>query len=411
VQADGTVYIYTSNQNAQALRDQIATMLTIPIDQIVIRLFAGPGHYGRSNGGNAGGEDEAVILSKALGKPVRVQWTRQDDFTWSTQSAPALANVKIGLDAAGKMTAYDFDHYMPARRDDRPVGALLAGLPTMLPPNPKGVPGYPNSTVNETFDSWLYGPIGAFRERGYGTFQIGEKASALQIGLRNHSLRTPGHFQHNFPREAALNEAAALAGTDAIEFRLKHTDDERLKRVLETVRAESGWRTRPSPSPRAASTGAEVVTGQGVSVIYRSGGYWASVCQVSVTPSTGKVVVDRCTVVLEPGVVVNPMQLERQIEGGALMGVSHAMREEVTFDESGVTSRDWRTYPILTMAEVPEVKVVVINRPELGTFGQGSEAANAVAAPAIAAAIFDATGKAVRRMPFKPANVLAALKA
>lgn len=410
VRADGTVFVYTSNQNAQALRDQMATMLNIPADAVVVRILAGPGHYGRSNGGSAGGEDEAVILSKALGRPVRVQWTREDDFMWSTQSAPALANVEVGLDAKGKIVAYQFDHYMPARRDNRPVGALLAGLPTMLPPSPEGVPGYPNSTLNATFDGWVYTKVDAFVERGHGTFQIGEHASPLAIGLRNHSLRTPGHFQHNFPRESALNDVAALAGVDPIQFRLDHTDNPRLRRVLETARDASGWRTRPSPGPTATTTGTSATRGQGVSVIYRGGSYWACVCQVSVVPETGKVLVETCTVVVDPGIVVNPMQLKRQIEGGTLMGISHALHEEVSFDEGQVTSRDWRSYPILTMAEAPEMKVVILNNPEVGTFGQGSEAANAVAAPAIAGAIFDATGRHARRLPFRPANIQAILK-
>jgi CO/xanthine dehydrogenase Mo-binding subunit len=130
-----------------------------------------------------------------------------------------------------------------------------------------------------------------------------------------------------------------------------------------------------------------------------------------VTPDSGKVVVEKYTIAVDPGIVVNPLQLKRQVEGGAVMGISHALHEEMTFDESGVTSRDWRTYPILTMAEVPDVKVVLINRPEVGKYGGGSEAANALAAPAIAAALFDATGKIARRLPLKPAYVQALLKA
>ena len=142
----------------------------------------------------------------------------------------------------------------------------------------------------------------------------------------------------------------------------------------------------------------------------RAGTYWACVCQVSVTPNTGKVAVEKYTIAVDPGIVINPMQLKRQIEGGAVMGLSHALHEEMLFDESGVTSRDWRTYPILTMAEMPEIKVVIVNRPEVGIYGGGSEAANALAAPAIAAAFFDATGKPARRLPLKPGYVQALLK-
>jgi CO/xanthine dehydrogenase Mo-binding subunit len=143
----------------------------------------------------------------------------------------------------------------------------------------------------------------------------------------------------------------------------------------------------------------------------RSGSYWACACRIALTPATGAVAVEKVTVVVDPGIVVNPMQLKRQVEGGAIMGTSQALYEEVAFDESGVNTKDWMSYPILKMAEMPEIKVVLVHRPEVGTYGQGSEAANALAAPAIAAAVFDATGKAARRLPLKPAYVKQLLSA
>ena len=143
----------------------------------------------------------------------------------------------------------------------------------------------------------------------------------------------------------------------------------------------------------------------------RSGTYWACACRVLLTPATGALAVEKVTVVVEPGIVVNPLQLKRQVEGGILMGVSEALYEEVAFDESSVTSRDWQSYPILKMADMPEVKVVLVHRPEVGSYGGGSEAANALASPAIAAAIHDATGKPVRRLPLRPAYLKALLSA
>jgi CO/xanthine dehydrogenase Mo-binding subunit len=403
---DGTVYIYTHNQNPQALRGEIAQMLATSPDNIVVRTFAGPGHYGRSNGGNAGAEDEAVILSQAVGKPVRVHWMRPEDFQWSTQSPAAMSDVEIGVDANGKMVAYQIDHYMPAMQDDRPIGAVLAGLPTMPAPNENGV--FIGSTVNDIQDPWIYDGVVTLMERGHGTFQVGQKASPLAVGLRDHSMRTPGQFQQNFPRELAVSEAAALAAADSIQFRMDHAKEERVINVLKSVREASGWETRPSP--RAKSSGA-VLRGQGVSVMFRSATYWACVAQIAVTPATGAITVEKVTVAVDPGIVVNPMQLKRQVEGGTVMGVSIALLEELQFDESGITSRDWRTYPILKMSELPEIKVVLLNRPEVGTYGGGSEAANALAAPAIAAALFDATGKVVRRLPLKPEYVQSVLRA
>jgi CO/xanthine dehydrogenase Mo-binding subunit len=294
---------------------------------------------------------------------------------------------------------------MPAMQDDRLVGALIAGLPTI--PAPEVAPvGGGRSTENVLRDPWLYNRVPNVLERGHGSLQLGQKASPLAVGLRNHSLRTPAQMQQNYPRELAFSEAAALAGVDAITFRLNHTKDERLIRVLEAVRKASGWQTRPSTIAKSGSgTSSTALTGQGVSVMVRKNGYWACVCQVSVTPATGAVAVQKYTIAVDPGIVVNPLQMKRQVQGGAIMGMSHALHEEVTFDESGVTSRDWRSYPIMTMAEVPEIEVVLLHRPEVGGYAQGSETANALAVSAIAAAFFDATGKPARRLPLKAAYV------
>jgi CO/xanthine dehydrogenase Mo-binding subunit len=408
VKPDGSVHIYTHNQNPQLLRSEIAMMLRATPDRVIVHAYAGPGHYGRSNGGNAGAEDEAVILSQAVGKPVRVQWSRADDMQWSTQSAAAYSDVQLALDATGKIAAYQIDHYMPAMQDDRPIGAVLAGLPTMAAPD---VPADSvTTTVNGLSDPWVYAPIPHVLERGHGTFQVGQKASPIAVGLRDHSMRTPGQFQQNYPRELAISEAAAMAGADAIQFRIDHATEERAVGVLKAVREASGWDTRPSPRPGAASSGSAPVRGRGVSLMYRSGTYWACVCEIAVNPGTGAVVVEKTTIAVDPGIVINPMQLKRQVEGGAVMGVSHALFDEVNFNESGVTADDWISYPIPTMADIPEIKVVLINNSKVGTYGGGSEAANALAAPAIAAALHDATGKVIRRLPMKPASVLAALK-
>jgi CO/xanthine dehydrogenase Mo-binding subunit len=159
------------------------------------------------------------------------------------------------------------------------------------------------------------------------------------------------------------------------------------------------------------ATGDQPVRGRGVSLMFRSGTYWACVCEIAVTPGTGVIKVEKSTIAVDPGIVVNPLQLKRQVEGGAVMGVSHALLEEAKFDESAITARDWRSYPILKMADIPEIKVVLLHRPEVGTYGGGSEAANALAAPAIAAALHDATGKIARRLPLKPDYVQALLKA
>jgi CO/xanthine dehydrogenase Mo-binding subunit len=294
-------------------------------------------------------------------------------------------------------------------QDDRPVGAILAGLPTMGAPDVKAEPDSIISTANGIADPWLYDAVPAVAEQGHGTFQVGQKASPLTVGLRDHSMRTPGQYQQNFPRELAINEAAALAGQDSIQFRLDHTKDERAAGVLKAVREAANWQPRPAAG-KPVATGSAPVRGRGVSLMLRSATYWACVCDISVVPATGVITVEKYTIAVDPGIVVNPLQLKRQVEGGAMMGVSHTLYEEAMFDESGITSTDWLSYPILKMADIPEVKVVLLNRPEVGTYGGGSEAANALAAPAIAAALHDATGKIARRLPLKAAYVKELLK-
>jgi nicotinate dehydrogenase subunit B len=404
VRPDGTVFVYTHTQNPQALRSGIAHMLSTSVDHVVVRTFAGPGHYGRSNGGNAGAEDEAVILSQAIGKPVRVQWMRHDDFQWSTQSSAAFSEVQIGLDAQGNMSAFEIDHYMPAMQDDRLVGAVLAGLPTIPAPGEKGSLF---GVRNDSHDPWIYDGTPAVLERAYGTSQIGQSSSPINVGLRDHSMRTPGQYQQNYPRELAITEAAVLAGVDPLQFRIRHARDKRAIAVLEAVRDASEWQPRSAP-PKIENG---VKRGQGVSAMLRSGSYWACVANIAVDMKSGAIKVEKMTVAVDPGIVINPDQLKRQVEGGTVMGLSMTLLEEVSFDESGVTTNDWRSYPIATMADLPEIKVVLINRPDVGKYGQGSEAANALAASAIGGALFDATAKVARRIPLKPQYVQALLKA
>jgi aerobic-type carbon monoxide dehydrogenase small subunit (CoxS/CutS family) len=232
------------------------------------------------------------------------------------------------------------------------------------------------TTSNPILDPWIYDRVPHVEERGHGMIQLGEKASPIHVGLRSKSIRTPGQAQQNFARELAISEAAVSAGRDPLQFRLDHTTDRRLINVLQQVRQASGWDERPQRP--ASDTGASpVVQGRGVSAIFRHSAYWACVCEVAVDRESGKVGVRRYTVAVDPGIVINPLQLRRQIEGGAVMGLSRALFDETHFDESGVTDQDWASTPIPTMADLPEITVVLLNNPAAATFGGGSEAASA----------------------------------
>lgn len=408
VKADGSVTLHTHTQNAQFLRMAIARMLGKGEDAVVIKTYPGSGHYGRSNGGNAGSECEAALLSRELGVPVRVQWMRADDMQWSTQSSTAYADIAIQLGADGRIASYSAVHSGPPMQDDRLIGAVLAGLPAIDAPAP-GNPNPLHGAAISITDRWVYGTVANVSETGRGTLQIGQVDSPINVGLRDHSMRTPIQFQQNFPRETAISEAAALAGKDALQFRIDHTDDPRVKAVLERLRSEDGWDSRPSPAPKASARGKAPVRGRGVSFMLRDNGYWACAAHVTVMPESGLVKVERITLVADPGIVVNPLQLRRQMQAGCLMGVSQALHEEVAFDSGAITSTDWQSYPILTMAEMPDLKIVIAPWAGAEIYGQGSESANALAAPAIAAAFHDATGKPARRLPLRPDYVKAML--
>ena len=220
-------------------------------------------------------------------------------------------------------------------------------------------------------------------------------------GLRGLIMRTPGQRQLNFVLESLVNEAAAVENADPLQFRLDHTTDPRLIGLIRAVMKAANWEARSSPSKDARRTGDNMVAGRGVSVIVRSNAYWVGLAEISVIPATGVIRVTKYIVGVECGKIINPRQLDRCIKGGIVMGIGEALKEEVTFDKSKVTSTDWSKYRILTMEETPEVTVVAISRDDQG-FGTGGEAPNALAPPSIAAALFDATGVYPRRIPMTP---------
>jgi nicotinate dehydrogenase subunit B len=409
--ADGTTYVHMHNQNPTATRWLISLMLGVPIDKVVVRWYDGSGHYGRGNGGSTGAEEEAVILSQAVGKPVRLQWMRNEDMQWSTQHPAAYSDVTAGLDANGKLVAFRANHYMPAMQDDRMVGALLAGMPTISGIGLVPSPGTFGSIANSASDPWVYDKVPNALQVAYGTYQLGNDPKSptfnTDIGVRDHSMRTPAQRQQNFAQESAMSELAAAAKVDPIQFRLDNTSDPRVTNVLQVAKQESGWETRPSPNPKAQS-GANLL-GQGCSQMSREGAVWAAVAHVSVNPKTGRVKVLDITTVGDLGVLINPRQQQRMMEGGAIMGTSEALTEQVVFNTGMVTSRDWVTFPILRFKDAPTVKAIPISNKSVvasgGLFGMGGEGPNGYVQAAIANAVFDATGKQPRRLPLLPGYI------
>ena len=409
VRQDGTVWVHMHGQNPSALRGEIALMLGIPLDKVIVRWYDGSGHYGRSNGGNTGAEEEAVILSQIVGKPVRVQWMRWDDMQWSTQHPPVQGDVQAGLDASGKLVSFNANYYSTAGQDDRPVGAILAGMPTMAAPAVVPPAGSFSGTSNGISDPWMYDQVPNALQTGFGSWNMGSNGNdpnyQTEVGLRGHSMRTPAQRQQNFAQESMMSELAAAAGVDPIQFRINNTTAQRLITVLNAAKDASGWVTRPSPSPKASTTGDKPLVGQGCSAMLRSLAYWGCVAQVSIVPKTGKITVTNVTTAVDPGLVANPFQLKRMAEGGTVMGVSETLHEQVHFNKGGITDHDWVTFPILRIMELPKIKTVIINNPSVGAIGSGGEGPNGFVAAAIANAVFDATGRQPRRLPMIPGYI------
>jgi len=396
VKSDGSVTIWTHSAQSQGLRARMAYMLGIAVDKVVVRWMDQSGQYGRTTLGGDGAEADAVILSQLTGKPVRVQWTLEEDLAWSSVSPAWVSEMAAALDTNGHIVALHSAQYSPHMMDPRPLGALLAGMPTAT-----SKPG------NWVATEWAYDKIENRLEDTYGMPNLaGDSANG---GLRGNIMRTPGQRQQNFALEGLINEAAAAAGADPIEYRLAHTTDERLINLLHATAAAANWEKRPSPQRGARRTGSTPLEGRGVCVMIRENAYWVGIAEIAVVPTTGAVRVTKFTIGAEPGKILNPRQLDRCMKSGVVMGLSETLKEEVTFDSKKVTSTDWSSYKILTMEEIPEIKVVQLSRDDKG-FGGGSEAANAIVPPSVTAAIFDATGVNPRRLPLTPQYLVPLLK-
>jgi nicotinate dehydrogenase subunit B len=396
VKSDGSIEVWAQPGHLQASRSRLANLLGTPVEKVVVHCLSHAAQFGRKTFGGDGAEADAVILSQLTGKPVRVQWTRQEDLAWSGASPAWFCDMQGALDNHGRLSAVRCAFHSPHMMDARLPGAILAGMPAGIE-KPGGFLAL----------EWPYDKIESRLEQVYAMPNL--CSDSPHGGIRGLIMRTPGQRQQNFALESLMNEAAAAAGADPIQFRLQHTSDPRLINVLNATATAAGWQSRPSPRPGARRTSADKLPGRGVAIILRESAYWVGIAEVLVTPQTGAVQVTNFTIGVDCGKIINPRQLERCMRGGVVMGLGEALKEEVTFDKEKITSTDWRHYQILTMQEMPEIKVVQISRDDKG-FGSGGEAPNAVAPAAVAAAVFDATGVAPRRIPLTPAYLSALLK-
>jgi CO/xanthine dehydrogenase Mo-binding subunit len=393
------------------MREGVAQFLQIPKDRVRVVWMEGPQAYGRTAADDAG--FEAAYLAKELGRPVRVQWMRNEETAWDTKGPAFVVKARGGLDAQGNLIAFDYDaraadfgHLGYNEADTVLIAQLMGNRPST--PN-RGSAAVPNE---------MY----AIPNRRMATHVV-SLPTVWESPLRTGNLRDPNGPQSTFASESFIDELAAAANVDAVEFRMRlltasKDDDSGFKRArsvacLKAAADAFKWDTRPSP--KRVGNG-DILTGRGIAYTYRSQTVVAQIAEVEVNRRTGRVWVKRIVCAHDCGLVINPEALRRTLEGGVLHSVSRTLHEEVRFDTEKVTSVDWASYPTMTHLDTPEsIEIVIVNgdpnpkRPDLPHYGAGETVCKPTLA-AIANAIFDATGVRMRRVPFRNDRVLAALK-
>jgi len=382
--SDGELTVWCSSQGVYALRSALADLLKLPLDKVRVIHQEGAGCYGHNGFDDAAAD--AALLSRAVGKPVRVQWSRADEFIWEPKAPAMVMELRGGLDERGNVMAWENQVWSPSHTT-RPrsglemlAGQLMSGQPVPAPKFFGG--GDRNAPTNYAFPAarvtlhWL-----------------------AHSPLRSSAMRGLGAAPNTFANESFMDELAAAARIDPLEFRLRHLTDPRAVEVLKAAALAAGW-----GAPLASDEGRGLAFAQ----YENHGAYAATVAQAQVDRSSGEVRVRRLVVAHDCGLIINPDGLRNQIEGNTIQSLSRTLKEEVTFDSARITSVDWETYPILKFSEVPEVEILLLNRPDQPALG-GGEPATVTTAAAVANAVFAAVGARIRDLPLTPERVRGAL--
>jgi CO/xanthine dehydrogenase Mo-binding subunit len=391
---DGLATCWSGTQKSHFVQQGIASILQMPVEKVHVKWINGPGSYGRNDADDCA--MDAAVLAKAVNAPVRLQYMRDQGTGWDPKGPASIHRARAAIDAAGNMVAYEFTSKGFSRVDVNTNGSApfdtLAG-------QTRGVALQSGDGFGVPAESYAF----ANKRLAWETIPpLLDRSSPL----RSSHLRDPVGPQIHFASESFMDEVAAALNLDPIEFRLRHVKDPRDIALIKAAAQKANWETRASP--RRGQTGSKV-QGRGIAYSQRNGTRVAVVAEVEVDRASGKIWARRFTVAHDCGQIINPDGLEKCIEGNIVQGVSRTLWEEVKFDNKNVTSVDWQTYPILDITETPEkVDFVLINHPELPPTGAGEPSIRPVAA-AIANAIFDATGVRIRRVPFSPEHVKAAL--
>jgi CO/xanthine dehydrogenase Mo-binding subunit len=386
-------------------------LLGLPLDSVRVIYTRGSGCYGL-NGADAVSFD-AAILSQAAGRPVRLQFSRQDEMMWENFGSAMVVEHRAGITADGRILAWDRENWVASLGNrpgyDQPgnvISGMLTGyLPEPLEPGPAKPPAGTLRNGSNTVPSYFAGCI-AGKCGGGGTIKSERVLThTVRSPFFTGPLRSPLRIQNTFATECFMDELCAHAKSDPVAFRLRHLRDSRVIGVLNAAARAAGWAPRPSPTPAVAQTG--VVTGRGIACVAYEGenGYAALVAEVTVDVESGLVRPVRFVVALDCGPVSNPDGLRNQIEGGILQGTSRALVEEVTWDDRRITSVDWETYHSLHLDyDIPTIEIVFVTPAGVPATGAG-ETAITVTPAAIGNAIFDATNVRLRHLPFTPARV------
>jgi CO/xanthine dehydrogenase Mo-binding subunit len=388
---DGKLISWSASQATHNLRKQLAQMFAMKLEDVRCIFVDGAGCYGRN--GHEDAAADSAMLAKAVGKPVRVQWSRADEHGWDPKGPPTLIDLRAHVDPSGGVTAWESEFFVPqgAAGNVALVAATLADLPVDHILSPGGI-------LN---DSAI----------GYKFPNVKTTCHRLETTpFRPAWIRSPGRMQNTFANECFIDEIAAELKVDPLAFRVKHIDpaDKRGLEVLDRLATLAKWDKRASPRRDENSN---IAKGRGCSYIkyelVRT--YVGTVAEVDVNRSSGDIRVTRFYVVHDCGQVINPGGVKAQIEGCVIQTVSRTLKEELTFDRGMVTSLDWASYPILTFPELPEIEIALIDRPTEKPWGAGEPTA-ALVPSSISNAVFDATGVRLRSVPFKRGKVKAALQ-
>jgi nicotinate dehydrogenase subunit B len=414
--ADGSgmqLRCWAGSQNPHVLRADLAKLMGVEDVQVDVVRMEAAGCYGRNGADDVAAD--AALLARAVGMPVRVQLTREQEHAWEPKGAAQLMEIDGGLMADGSIAAYDFETSYPS--NGAPTLALLL-----------------TRTIEPVAQAYEMGDRTARPPYSYDNLRV--KVNDMAPIVRASWLRGVSALPSSFAHESYIDELATAAGVDPVQFRLRHLEDPRAVELVQATAQKAGWRMRTGPQENTdggLGEGGDILFGQGFAYaryIHSKwpgfGAAWAAwVADVEVNRKTGEVHVRRVVVGHDAGLMINPAGVEHQVHGNVIQTTSRALMEEVKFaPQQGaaaggaqlpgmlptgvVASREWGSYPIINFREVPVIEVMHMPRPGEPSLGAG-ESSSVPGTAAIANAIFDATGVRFRAPPFTPETVLAAL--